>query len=100
MDITRTAARRLGTRATAYVEEHALPPCWRGRLVPETERTPESVARTLTRVYGRPFTVPYTERTPESVARTLTRVYGRPWTVDRGEVAYWEIPSEDVEVEA
>jgi hypothetical protein len=76
MEITRTAARRLGTRATAYVEEHALPPCWRGRLVPETERT------------------------PESVARTLTRVYGRPWTVDRGEVAYWEIPSEDVEVEA
>jgi hypothetical protein len=76
MEITRTAARRLGTRATAYVEEHALPPCWRGRLVPETERTPESVARTLTRVYGRPF------------------------TVDRGEVAYWEIPSTDVEAES
>jgi hypothetical protein len=76
MEITRTAARRLGTRATAYVEEHALPPCWRGRLVPETERT------------------------PESVARTLTRVYGRPSTVDRGEVAYWEIPSTDVEAES
>jgi hypothetical protein len=74
--ISSRAARRLGTRATAYVEEHALPPCGRGRLVPDTERT------------------------PNGVARTLTRVYGRPWTVDRGEVAYWEIPSEDVEVEA
>lgn len=54
MMLNEKARRRLGKRASAYVEQHAI--LARDRtfyLVANRYETPSGVARTLTRVYGR-----------------------------------------------
>lgn len=64
----------LGKRATEYVSANAIVSAKnRDALVPERDST------------------------PEGIARTLTRVYGRPETIDRGEVRYWLVPRTEVQ---
>ena len=63
---------RLGKRAGAYVAEHARVATSGVYLIPDLTGT------------------------PAGVVRTLTRLYGPPATIDRGEIAYWAVPAEDV----
>lgn len=75
LTLTTAARTRLGIRASTYVEEHG------------THST-----------RGRPM-VPAVSVAP-GVERTLDRVYGTATTRDRGEVAYWDVPSSDVVADA
>ena len=69
--LTPAAQRRLGKRASAFVTESGyLSHRNRDILVADYQ-------------------------TPTGVERTLTRLYGRSTTVDRGELAYWHVPSSD-----
>lgn len=53
--LTASAEKALGKRAAEYVNSRNYSTnCNRFRLVPDDERTPAGVARTLTRVYGTP----------------------------------------------
>jgi hypothetical protein len=74
LTLTAAARRRLGARASEYVDEHCIRTRGGGALL---------VADRV--------------ETPQGVYRTLSRLYGRPATIDRGEVAYWEIGGSHVE---
>jgi len=64
--------RRVGKRAAKYVREHSI-----------TARDGALLVADMHEI-------------PDGVARTLTRLYGRPTTIDRGEVAYWAIYGSDI----
>lgn len=67
VELTDLERKKLGGRASAYVEEHGF-----------------SFGRGVLLVADR-------YETPRGVRRTLTRVYGPPSTRSRGEVAYWDV---------
>lgn len=68
MHISQSEIRRMGVRAAAYVEAHHIVPIGGGVIL-----------------------VANRYETPRGVARTLTRLYGRPATIGGGEVGYWRI---------
>lgn len=74
--LTERARRKMGKRAAEYVDAHHV-----------------------TSVSGGALLVADLYETPEGVANTLTRIYGRPRTTDRSEIAYWAIGGDDVIVE-
>lgn len=53
--------------------------------------TADYVRQHAHRYRGTPPMVAYRFETPAAVARTLTRIYGRPVIPGDGEVAYWMI---------
>jgi hypothetical protein len=77
--LTDSAKKRLGQRASQYIEDKA---------------TQWMLAGERGQRRGRPALCPV-HKASDAVRHTIGRVYGSPATIDRGETEYWEIPAAD-----